>query len=214
MAATTPQTASEDLAIAAAVRELNRLCRTSAVSDIEREQALEHLNAATELLGATQYEGPFWVTGKSAIEGFVAKNDLQALCPFSPAMGPANPISPDINITVDEENHIHGVVRFSESFNGPPFDFVHGGVVALIYDDLIGMAAMLGDGGGMTVRLTINYRQPTPLFKPIDVHAWYDRTEGRKLYARGEMRCDGELLNEAEGLFVRPKDFPAGIPTT
>lgn len=205
--------ANEDREVAAAVRELIRLCRTSMVDGDTRQAALEHLGAATELLGSRQYTGPYWVTGHSALEAFQPTIDLQALCPFSPAMGPANPLSPGIEVTVDADNHVHGNVTLGEAYNGPPFDSSHGGVIALLYDDLIGMAAMLGAGGGMTARLTVNYRRPTPLFEPLAITAWFDRIEGRKLFAIGEMRSGGELLNEAEGLFIRPDNFPVGTPT-
>ena len=108
---------------------------------------------------------------------------------------------------------MHGTVTLTEAYNGPPFDTCHGGIIALIYDDLIGMAAMVGAGGGMTARLTINYRKPTPLFRPIEIAAWFESADGRKFIAKGEMRCDGELLTEAEGLFIRPSGFPPGTAT-
>jgi acyl-coenzyme A thioesterase PaaI-like protein len=153
------------------------------------------------------------VTGHSALESFAPTLDLQALCPFSPAMGPANPLAPDIEISVDDDNTVHGLVTLGEAYNGPPFDHAHGGVVALLYDDLVGMATMLGAGGGMTANLSIDYRRPTPLFKPLEITAWFDHTEGRKLYSQGTMPCEGELLSEAHGLFIRPDSFPVGTPT-
>ena len=75
------------------------------------------------------------------------------------------------------------------------------------------MAAMVGAGGGMTARLTINYRKPTPLFRPIEIAAWFESQDGRKFIAKGEMRCDGELLSEADALFIRPSGFPPGTAT-
>jgi acyl-coenzyme A thioesterase PaaI-like protein len=202
----------EDRALADAVRELIRLCRSSAVDDAARDDALAHLRSAADLLAAEQYRGPYWVTGHSALESFAPTLDLQALCPFSPAMGPANPLAPDIEISVDDDNTVHGLVTLGEAYNGPPFDHAHGGVVALLYDDLVGMATMLGAGGGMTANLSIDYRRPTPLFKPLEITAWFDHTEGRKLYSQGTMHCEGELLSEAHGLFIRPASCPVGTP--
>src|SRR5699024_3505542 len=105
--------------------------------------------------------GPYWITGASAITNFTPTRDLQHLSVFSPAIGPANPIAPDMVVTVDDDDHIHATVTLNESYNGPPFDHAHGGIIALIYDDLVGMAAMLGAGGGMTANLSIDYRRPT-----------------------------------------------------
>ena len=205
---------SEGRDLADTLRELNRLARSSAVDDPTREQAISLLREATDLLAGHQYTGPYWVTGQSILNAFEPTRDLQAMCPFSPGMGPANPLAPDIKITVDDDNTVHGLVTLNESYNGPPFDNAHGGVVALLYDDLVGMATMLGAGGGMTASLTINYRRPTPLFKPLEITAWFDHTDGRKLYSKGTMTCEGELLSEADGLFIRPDSVPVGIPTT
>ncbi|HET8929992.1 MAG TPA: PaaI family thioesterase [Acidimicrobiales bacterium] len=204
---------SEDRALADQVRELIRLCRSSAVDDATQAKALEHLSAATDLLGNAQYEGPYWVTGQTVLQAPTPTRDLQAMCPYSPAMGPANPIAPNIEITVGDDNTVHGLVTLSESYNGPPFDHAHGGVIALLYDDLVGMATMLGAGGGMTANLSIDYRRPTPLFKPLEIVAWFDHAEGRKLHSKGTMHCEGELLSEANGLFIRPDSFPVGTPT-
>lgn len=205
--------ASEDRALADALRELIRLCRSSTADANARTAALKHLSAASELLGESQYQGPYWVTGHSVLGAFRPTTDIQALCPFSPAMGPANPIAPDVAITVNDDNTVHGVVTLNESYNGPPFDNAHGGIIALLYDDLVGMATMLGAGGGMTANLSIDYRRPTPLFKPIEITAWFDHADGRKLISKGTMHCEGELLSEANGLFIRPEAFPVGTPT-
>jgi acyl-coenzyme A thioesterase PaaI-like protein len=204
---------SEDRALADSMRELIRLCRSSAVDDETRRSAIEHLDAATALLSAEQYTGPYWVTGQSILEAPDPTLDLQAMCPYSPGMGPANPLAPDIEITVDDHHVVHGRVTLNESYNGPPFDHSHGGVIALLYDDLVGMATMLGAGGGMTANLSIDYRRPTPLFEPLEITAWFDHAEGRKLISKGTMHCEGELLSEANGLFIRPDAFPVGTPT-
>lgn len=204
---------SEDPTLANMTRELIRLCRSSTADEATRTAALEHLAAATELLGSSQYQGPYWVTGHSALASFTPTTDIQALCPFSPAMGPANPIAPPVDITVDDDNTVHAVVTLDEAYNGPPFDHTHGGIIALLYDDLVGMATMLGAGGGMTANLSIDYRRPTPLFKPLQIDAWFDYAEGRKLFSKGTIHCEGELLSEANGLFIRPDAFPVGTPT-
>jgi acyl-coenzyme A thioesterase PaaI-like protein len=116
-------------------------------------------------------------------------------------------------LEVDDDKVVHGFVTFTEPYNGPPFDTAHGGIIALVYDDLVGMAAMVGAGGGMTANLSIDYRKPTPMFRRIELTASLERYEGRKFWAHGEMRLDGELLNEANGLFIRPKGLPPLVST-
>lgn len=204
---------SEDRDLADALRALIRLSRSTSVDAATRRAAIAHLASATELLASDQYHGPYWVTGQSTIEAYEPTRDLQKMCPFSPGMGPANPLAPDITVTVDGDDTVHGVVTLDEAYNGPPFDHTHGGVIALLYDDLVGMATMIGAGGGMTANLSIDYRRPTPLFERLEITAWFDHAEGRKLISKGEMRCEGELLSTAQGLFIRPDFFPVGTPT-
>jgi acyl-coenzyme A thioesterase PaaI-like protein len=205
--------ADGDPQLADAVRRIIGLTRTSTVDDAARTDAMHHLASAADILGAEQSTGPYWQTGLSALEQFRLTGDPTEVFPFSPASGLANPIAPRIALSIDEDDTGRGRVTLTEAYNGPPFDTCHGGIIALIYDDLIGMAAMVGAGGGMTARLVINYRKPTPLFRPIDIAAWFESEDGRKFIAKGEMRCDGELLTEAEGLFIRPRGFPPGTAT-
>jgi acyl-coenzyme A thioesterase PaaI-like protein len=82
---------------------------------------------------------------------------------------------------------------------------VHGGWVACAFDEILGIANIEAGNPGMTARLTIHYRKPTPLFRELRIRAWVDRVEGRRIMARGEM-WDGETLTaEADGIFVQPR---------
>ena len=85
---------------------------------------------------------------------------------------------------------------------GPP-STVHGGVVALVFDELLGVCAVVNGLGAMTGTLTIRYRRPTPLQAQVDLRSWIDRVEGRKVFIDGTMHHDGELTAEAEGIFIR-----------
>lgn len=55
---------------------------------------------------------------------------------------------------------------------------------------------------GMTAKLEISYRRPTPLYQPITVRAKQLRHEGRKRFTVGEIVVDGEISAAAEGLFI------------
>ena len=82
---------------------------------------------------------------------------------------------------------------------------MHGGWVACAFDEILGIANIEAGNPGMTARLTIHYRKPTPLFRELRIRAWVDRVEGRRIMARGEM-WDGETLTaEADGIFVQPR---------
>jgi acyl-CoA thioesterase FadM len=55
---------------------------------------------------------------------------------------------------------------------------------------------------GMTGTLKVRYLKPTPLYQRVDLEAWTDRVEGRRIISKGTMTVNGEVTAEAEGLFV------------
>jgi acyl-coenzyme A thioesterase PaaI-like protein len=202
-----------DTALAAAVRRVARGSRVSTVPATERDRAIALLDEAAAILAAEENPGPYWLTGLSSLEDFDLDASLATIHTYSPALGAANPFAPEVELEVTADKVVQGTVTFAEVHNGPPWNTCHGGIVALVYDDIVGLAAMVGAGGGMTANLSIDYRKPTPLFEPIRFRAWMEWHEDRKHLARGEMRLGDELLSEATGLFIRPKGFPPGTST-
>ena len=94
------------------------------------------------------------------------------------------------------------------AFEGPPAA-VHGGHVALMFDDALGAlvdAQKREDGVStfyVTASLHVNYRRLTPLNTEIVVTAWVDRQQGRKMWVKATMGpAGGETTAEAEGLFI------------
>jgi acyl-coenzyme A thioesterase PaaI-like protein len=128
--------------------------------------------------------------------------------PRSPVVGEASPLSPRLDWEVvtraDGTPGVEARGTFGAAYEGPP-GFVHGGWVACTFDEVLGIANIESGNPGMTARLIVHYRKPTPLFRELHVRAWVDRVEGRRVMSRAEM-YDGETLTaEAEGLFVRPR---------
>ncbi|PXX58819.1 acyl-coenzyme A thioesterase PaaI-like protein [Nocardia tenerifensis] len=79
----------------------------------------------------------------------------------------------------------------------------HGGVIAIGFDDLLGMAAAVYAGGvTRTASLTIDYRSVTPLHTELQIRAWTERQEGRKVYVRATLHDGDRLCAEANGLFI------------
>jgi len=127
--------------------------------------------------------------------------------PYSPIVGPRNPLSP----LVVFERQADAIVAkhvFDAPWNGPPGS-VHGGVIALVFDELLGCIGAVSDVGGFTGTLKVVYRSLTPVGREIRMRAWIDRVEGVKSYIKGTMHCDfpapDTLCAEAEGIFIRPK---------
>ncbi len=74
------------------------------------------------------------------------------------------------------------------------------------FDELLGVAQESSGRAGYTGTLKVVMRRPTPLFERIDYEAGLDRIEGRKVFMWGRSYCGGELLCEAEGIFIAPRE--------
>ncbi|WP_375540241.1 PaaI family thioesterase [Nocardia sp. XZ_19_385] len=91
--------------------------------------------------------------------------------------------------------------RFHLGGNGA----AHGGVLPLLFDDLLGMIVhYAGRPISRTAYLHVNYRKITPLETPLTVRGRVDRTEGRKTFITAELVDEqGEVLADCEGLMVQ-----------
>lgn len=118
----------------------------------------------------------------------------------SPQIGAENPLAAPVVVEV-VDGRVVGRVTFTAPYEGPP-GFVHGGVIASVFDELLGVANVEGEAAGMTAKLTVRYRRPTPLHRPAVFEAWHERRQGRRFVAHASLHVDGELTCEAEGLFV------------
>ena len=118
----------------------------------------------------------------------------------SPLVGAVSPLAPPMQ-WVSREGGVDLNGEYPAAYEGPP-GYVHGGWIALTFDEALGIANIQSGHPGMTGRLTVRYLKPTPLHRPVEIRAWTDRVEGRRILARAEMHVDGVRTSEAEGLFV------------
>ncbi|HMJ75703.1 MAG TPA: PaaI family thioesterase [Iamia sp.] len=140
----------------------------------------------------SMYEG----MGEAALSG----GDFGSFFDHSPMIGLANPLAPPIRLEFGEDSVV-GRVTFGAVYEGPP-GTVHGGFVAAAFDEVLGSAQSYSGAPGMTARLIVNYRKPTPLHTPLAIEGRFDRREGRKVFTTGRILVDGVVTAEAEGLFV------------
>jgi len=129
----------------------------------------------------------------------------QDFFPTSPMTGVASPISPPIEVWAvlgaEGYREIRGRGAFGYQFEGPP-TCVHGGVIAELFDELLGLANLAANQPGMTGTLSVRYHRPTPLLAPLELAARYTGRERRKIFTWGGIFCDGELTAEAEAVFI------------
>lgn len=127
--------------------------------------------------------------------------NVAAFFDCSPLIGLANPLAPPITIGRSGEMTAEATVNFGSAYEGPPAS-VHGGFVAAAFDEVLGYVQSLGGNPGMTGRLIVHYRKPTPLHTDLRFEAQLLRVEGKKIFTEGQLYAEGVLTAEAEGLFV------------
>lgn len=154
---------------------------------------LERLAARLDAFpGGSLYEG----FGESPLAGRVP----HAFFDHSPMLGRANPLAPPVELVV-EDDVVRGRATFGAAYEGPP-GCVHGGYVAAAFDEVLGSTQSLAGRPGMTARLTIDYRSPTPLHQELTFEGRVVEVSGRKTYTRGTLHAGDRLCAESEGLFV------------
>ena len=185
--------------LAQAIRNLTELVVTTdpAIEEMgavaaELEQQAERLRAAPRLYGRMAFQEDGLHGGLPEVS-----HELNAVGGWS------NPLSPGMNIWI-EGKRVHSSVTCNWAYEGPP-EHVHGGFVAAIFDQFMGMAQIVAGQRGMTGRLTVRYHRPTPLNRELKLEAWEVKTEGRKTEMAAEMRLDGEVTATCEALFIAPK---------
>lgn len=174
---------------------IRRLIEAAVTSEHAGAHELEELATSVEQL-AVRLAGP----AGAGTPGQHVRSHVDHL-PRSPVVGEANPLSPCLDWEVDGDRlRARGI--YTGAYEGPP-GYVHGGILALAFDEILGITN--GELGvpGMTGTLSIKYRKPTPLFREVQFEAWVERVEGRRVVTRGQLRCGDDLCAEAEGLFIQ-----------
>lgn len=182
--------------LAQAVRELADASIRTLVDEEEVRAVTAEVEALAARLQRVQLPGPF---------GVPYSPDGRARPWGNAVVGLRNPVAPPIVVErhPDGTGEVWSDFHLGAAYEGPP-DLVHGGVVALVLDQLLGESAGAGGRPGMTGTLTLVYRRPTPL-GDLRAEAWIDRTEGIKTWAKGHVIGPDGVTVEAEGVFILPK---------
>ena len=180
------------IALASAMRRLMREAFVSEADPEDVKAVIADMEAARARIAAS---AP--VAGSAASESHFSDR--------SPMYGAMNPLSVPLTMgftdAPGEFGAVTGEAVFTELFEGPP-GHCHGGFVAAAFDEVLGMAQSLTGRPGMTGKLNITYRSPTPLGVPILFTGWVERVDGRKIFTKGTAHNGGTLCAEAEGLFL------------
>ena len=134
----------------------------------------------------------------------LAPDELNAMLPFSPVTGRYNPLAPPIALSL-ERDRVVARVRLLEGYQGAA-GLVHGGVIAAIFDEVLGIAAIVKGLPGPTASLKVDYLEPTPLHTDLRFECWVDRVQRRRVHVRGDCRVGDDRVATAEAIFVRPTE--------
>lgn len=183
------------LELTAAIREVMVRLADSSASSASFAEARDLVARAVDVLAAEPGgRGYEWA------EAAVAGPGEGSFLDYSPVVGGLNPLAPPLTLRL-VGGAVEGEVTFGRPYEGPP-GCVHGGFIAAAFDEVLGFAQQLSGHGGMTARLSVSYRAPTPLGQPVRFRAVLERVEGRKIHVSATLHHGSTLCAEAEGLFV------------
>jgi acyl-coenzyme A thioesterase PaaI-like protein len=161
--------------------------------------ATSKIDSATAELSEALKPGPF---------GVHRNPDGQTIAWGNAVVGVRNPIAPPLVIHRDPDGLVWSEFVLGAAYEGPP-DTVHGGVCALVLDHVLGATAHQPDRPAFTGTLTLRYRRPTALGRPLRAQAQVERVEGVKTFAVGHLADEHGVTVEAEGIFIHPRQAPA-----
>ncbi|TQF74641.1 PaaI family thioesterase [Rhodococcus spelaei] len=177
------------------VRELIEVALLTEVEDeADLRAAHEHLDAAKQILRKRVNPGPYGVRWGASGQKRAWGNA---------AAGLRNAVAPPLVLRHDPDGRAWCDFDLGAQYEGPA-GLTHGGVSALILDQVLGSAAEAGGAPGMTGTLTLRYRRPTPL-GALHAEARIDRIEGVKTVVVGHLAGPDGVCVEAEGIFILPK---------
>jgi len=181
--------------LAAAVRALVAASLHTGVSADTVRDATTAIGAVTETLAAEQDDQLLRfqrheTTGRPVVWS-------------NPVIGVRNPLAPPLTVHHEPGGRCWSEFTLGRVYEGPP-GLVHGGISAMILDQLLGEVAT---DQLMTPKytgtITVKYLRGTPL-GPLRAEAFVERSENHKTYARGFISDANGPTAEAEGVFIMP----------
>jgi acyl-coenzyme A thioesterase PaaI-like protein len=181
--------------LTAAVRDLVDVSLRTGVDAGTIADATTAIEAVTDMLRCEQADRPVRfqrheITGRPVVWS-------------NPVIGLRNPLAPPLTVHHDSDGRCWSEFTLGSVYEGPP-GLVHGGISAMILDQLLGEVATDElTTPKFTGTITVRYLRGTPL-GPLRAEAVIDRSENHKTYARGFISDAQGPTVEAEGVFIMP----------
>ncbi len=184
-----------------AVVELGEALRDLTSSAIGSEVAVEVIRRVAEHareLAATLAERQRRLDEPSSVDDLRRGQRL-----YNPVVGLANPVAPPMSVEIVDGAAI-GSCTLDWRYEGPS-TYAHGGISALLLDQIMGYAAAATGHPGVTARLEMRYRATVPLGKPLRLQARLIDVLGVRAAIQGSISlatAPDDALVEAEGRFL------------
>ncbi len=181
--------------LADSVRRLNNTVVRSVADETAVRAATAEIEQIIARLETGAPQGPVGVSFNAAGRSWQWGNA---------AVGPRNAVAPPLRLRTDPDGVTRGEAELGAAYEGPP-GLLHGGIVALLVDHLLGVTASSGGRAAVTGTLTLYYRRGTPL-GPVRLEGRIVRAEGVKMFVEARVfdSSDG-LTVEAEGIWIVPR---------
>jgi acyl-coenzyme A thioesterase PaaI-like protein len=184
------------LRLADALRTMNEVAVCTALPAAQVEAIAQRIGELARELGREQHDGPF--SGLLPRERDYARPGHAM--PLSPVIGELSPIRPEIELSL-EGQRVRGSARLGKRFIGPA-GYAHGGVTAMICDQLAALASRAAGVRGVTRTLSVRYRRPTPLYQTLELEGWCEQVGEERAQVSCEIRAAGKVCVRAEAEMV------------
>lgn len=114
--------------------------------------------------------------------------------------GPHNPLGIGMQVVVDGEE-VSAEVTLRAGHEGAP-ERAHGGIVAAVFDDVLGYLMSTHAIPAFTGELTVQYLRPAPIGRRLDFRSRIVERRGRKVFTEATAHDGDDLVARATGLFI------------
>lgn len=123
--------------------------------------------------------------------------------------GPWNPLGIGLDVFQDGDE-VRATAHLGAAFEGAP-GRAHGGIVAAVFDDVLGYLLTVHSIPAFTGELTIRYLAATPVERDVEFRSRIIHRDGRRILMEAEATVDGDMIATATATFitVSPKNFSA-----
>jgi acyl-coenzyme A thioesterase PaaI-like protein len=189
---------AERLAAVAELGEALRDLTSTAIGSEVAAQVMRRVAAQARALATMLAERQRHLDEPSSVDDLRRGQRL-----YNPVVGLGNPVAPPMRVEIVDSAAI-GWCTLDWRYEGP-VTYAHGGISALLLDQIMGYAAAAAGHPGVTGRLEVRYRATVPLGQPLRLQASLIDVLGVRAAVRGSISlatAPDDTLVEAEGRFV------------